>query len=294
MLRRQLEGLGPGESLGFHLERLEAIAQKGLGWRAGSPELEELRAVRGEIREESAAAASFELDREEFLLLLGNRLRHAGCDSLGGAGAGVQVLGVMEARARSFDQLFVLGMNRGVFPRAITEDALLPDALRTRLRAVLPDLPVKAEGHDEERFLFAQLLASSSAVTLCCAVTDDDGKPRSPSPLLEQLQMAEGVIRRRELPAPHGAAALAGRVPRPAHEQALLAGLHGTRSQFGELLPLAIEEAWRDALDAKALAAARLGMKAQFTWLDSESISAQDLILQNLLPKARDGLAAPF
>ena len=170
----------------------------------------------------------------------------------------------MEARARSFDQLFVLGMNRDLFPRAITEDALLPDALRTRLRAVLPDLPVKGEGHDEERFLFAQLLASSAAVTLSCAVTDDDGKPRSPSPLLARLQMAKGVARRRELPAPHGAAALASRGPRPAHEQALLAGLHGTRRQFGELLPLAIEEAWRDGLDAKALAAARLGVLGEF------------------------------
>ena len=26
--------------------------------------------------------------------------------------------------------------------------------------SLLPELPVKAEGHDEERFLFAQLLAS--------------------------------------------------------------------------------------------------------------------------------------
>jgi RecB family exonuclease len=259
VLRRQLEGLGPGEPLGRQLERLEAIAEKGLGWCAGSFELEELRG----IREESAADLGFELDREGFLLLLENRLRHAGCDSLGGEGAGVQVLGVMEARARSFEQLFVLGLNRDLFPRAITEDPLLPDDLRTRLRAVLPDLPVKGEGHDEERFLFAQLLSSSAAVTLSCAITDEDGKPRSPSPLLERLQMAERVLERRELPAPHGPGALACRAPRPAHEQARLAGLHGTRRQFGELLPLAIEEAWRDAdaaPDAKALAAARLGV----------------------------------
>jgi hypothetical protein len=261
-LCRQLEGLGPGEPLGRQLERLETIAEHALGWCAGSFELEELRA----IREESAANLRFELDREDFLLLLESRLRHAGRDRLGGAGAGVQVLGVMEARARSFEQLFVLGMNRDLFPRAITEDALLPDDLRIRLRAVLPDLPVKGEGHDEERFLFAQLLASSAAVTLSCAVGDDEGRPRSPSPLLERLQMAKGVGGPRELPALHGPAALAGRAPRPAQEQALLAGLHGTRRQFAELLPLAIEEAWRDAdaaPDAKALAAARLGVLAE-------------------------------
>jgi RecB family exonuclease len=97
-------------------------------------------------------------------------------------------------------------------------------------------------------------------------VTDDDGKPRSPSPLLERLQLAKNVSERRELPAPHGPAALVCRAPRPAHEQALLAGLHGTRRQFSELLPLAIEEAWRDAdgaPDAKAHAAARLGVLAE-------------------------------
>jgi len=261
-LCRQLEGLGTGEPLGRQLERLEEVAEKGLGWCADSFELEALRA----LREASAADSRFELDREDFLLLLESQLRHAGCDRLGGAGAGVQVLAVMEARARSFEQLFVLGMNRDLFPRAINEDALLPDELRLRLRAVLPDLPVKGEGHDEERFLFAQLLASSAAVTLSCAVTDDDGKPRSPSPLLERLRLANAALEPRELPGLHGPAALASRAPRPAHEQTLLAGLHGTRRQFGELLPLAIEEAWRGAdaaPNAKALAAARLGVLAE-------------------------------
>ena len=47
VLRRQLKELGPGEPLAHQLERLEAIAEEGLGWCAGSPELEELRTIRG-------------------------------------------------------------------------------------------------------------------------------------------------------------------------------------------------------------------------------------------------------
>ncbi len=44
--------------------------------------------------------------------------------------------------------------------------------------------------------------------------------------------------------------------------------------------------------DAKGnfIAAARHGLKAQFSWLNAETLTARDLILTRLLPKARDGL----
>jgi hypothetical protein len=258
-LAADLASAGPREPLGRHLARLRAITEEGLGWRGERPELDALRAV----WDEAGAARDFELDHDDFLLLLRSRLRGLGRAPLGGAGAGVQVLDVMEARARTFDHLFVLGLNRDVFPRTITEDPLLPDELRLRLRAVLPDLPVKGDGHDEERFLFAQLLAASPELTLSCAVSDDDGKARPVSPLLERLRLAEGAAPPRRLSAPYGAAALAAGVARPAGEQALLAGMHGTRRQFGALLPLALEEASREtggANDGRALAPARLAV----------------------------------
>jgi CBS domain-containing protein len=46
--------------------------------------------------------------------------------------------------------------------------------------------------------------------------------------------------------------------------------------------------------DAKAnfLAAARHGLRAQFTWLEDRHLTASDLILDELLPLARDGLAS--
>jgi len=46
---------------------------------------------------------------------------------------GVPVLTVTEARGRTFDHLFVLGLNAGSFPRPLGEDPLLPDAVRSAL-----------------------------------------------------------------------------------------------------------------------------------------------------------------
>ena len=82
---------------------------------------------------------------------------------LGGSGGGVQVLDATEARGRSFERLFVIGLARDVFPRSVREDPLLPDALRERVRDVLPEVPVKKLGLDEERFLFAELARFGSA-----------------------------------------------------------------------------------------------------------------------------------
>jgi inactivated superfamily I helicase len=107
--------------------------------------------------------------------LLEGQLEKAGASNLGGAGGGVQVLSVTEARGRTFHHLFVCGLNRDVFPRTVREDPLLPDDLRRILRRVLPDVPVKRSGFDEERYLFAQRLSASPAVTLSWQAADDDG-----------------------------------------------------------------------------------------------------------------------
>src|SRR5262249_35070485 len=79
----------------------------------------------------------------EMALLLERALEAAEPPRLGGEGAGVQVLSATHARGCTFEHLFVLGMNRDVFPRGFAEDALMPDTLRRRLRDVLPEMPVK-------------------------------------------------------------------------------------------------------------------------------------------------------
>jgi hypothetical protein len=144
-----------------------------------------------------------ELQLEEVVTLLIELLRSIGFSDLGGSGSGVQILDVIEARGRTFDHLFVVGLNQGLFPRAVREDPLLDDSLRQVIgregHGVLPDLARKLTGHSEERYLFAQLLWSSPEITLSWQFADDDGKTAIPSPLLQRLRLSRYVHREEEL-----------------------------------------------------------------------------------------------
>src|SRR6202035_2874605 len=219
----------PGEvRAGDHLDRLAAFLRRDLGWDvARDPEARPLQ--EGLERLSREIPATFTLSFEEMRLLLARTLDEAGAAELGGAGGGVQILAVMEARGRTFDHLFVLGMNRDLFPRPVREDPLLPDALRAVLRGplgdgVLPDVPIKSLGFDEERYLFAQLLSAAPAVTLSWQSADEEGRPLSPSPLVERL-LADGEA----VKVPALYAAPATKELRPADEQAILAGPHARR-----------------------------------------------------------------
>ncbi|HYC23746.1 MAG TPA: PD-(D/E)XK nuclease family protein [Candidatus Bathyarchaeia archaeon] len=238
-------------SLARHLDEVRALLRDDLGWTGGLPGTSvspaEVLAVLDEI--ESEAPAALAIDRVELVSILDRALGAIGAAPLGGEGGGVQVLNVIEARARTFAHLFVAGMNRDVFPRNVTEDPIIPDAVRIRMLALLPDLPIKARGFDEERYLFAQLLSSSPRVTLSWQSMDDDGRAGAPSPLLERIRLA-GVAAASTLvgslhaaaPDPGDAASVG---PRPAHERALLAGLYGSRAQWQSVLPIAIAEVSR-------------------------------------------------
>jgi hypothetical protein len=229
---------------GEHLRRLRALVVHELGWRSAG-------GGAGGVDEASAAPilATLEylsaelppglvLEGDELRLVLGRALEEAGRDPLGGRGGGVQVLAVVEARGRTFDHLFVVGANRNAFPRPVRQDPLLADDLRAALAPVLPDLPRKQAGFDEERYLFAQLLAASPAVTVSWWSRDDDGRAVAPSPLVERLAPAETA----EVAATAQSLA-AGRGPRPAAESATLAALHGAgRERFRDLLATAIGE----------------------------------------------------
>jgi len=190
----------------------------------------------GETLDELTATipAGVELAWSELLLVLRRALPGAGREPLGGVGGGVQVLGVTQARGLTFDHLFVLGLNRDVFPRVVSEDPLLPDWVRRALLPVLPDLPVKADGQDEERYLFAHLLGAAPEVTLSWQGADEDGREVSPSPLVQRLLLA-GVGEVAE----QGREAVFG--PRPATplEHAVAAGLHGDRDLWQAVMVLA-------------------------------------------------------
>ena len=236
---RALRGVG---SLGELLEGVRELSEGVLAWTPEGAGLAELRAASDRLEEELGGAVA--LSFAEGRLLLEQALRDAGRGPLGGAGGGVQLLSVVEARARTFRELFVLGLNRDLFPRAISEDPLLRDAERRALAPVLPDVPIKSRGFAEERYLFAQLCAAAERVTLSWQAVSDDGKERPASPLVEPLlrggsdrdvALAPGVYDLRGegalQPAREGAL-------RPAHEHAILAGLTRDRPRLEAALAL--------------------------------------------------------
>ena len=108
-----LDGRPEGASAALH-RRHTILVLTALGWEEETPELRVVRDVLDHLCRE--LPASFELSQGEWLKLLGDRLDGVGEVPLGGQGAGVQVLTVMESRARTFTYLLVVGVNRGVFP----------------------------------------------------------------------------------------------------------------------------------------------------------------------------------
>jgi len=256
----------PGE----HRERLETLLHRELGWRqAPAPRRGEEsppRLLHEALRQlDEEAPSGFELDFGELHRLLGRILDASPGSRLGGRGGGVQVLTVTEARGRTFGHLYLLGCNRGVFPRPIREDPLLPDELRRVLRVrtqVLPDLPIKDIGFDEERYLFAQLLSASPRVTLAWQHLDDTGALRPPSPLVERL----GLELPAEIVGRDGASthAVPPDEPLPAAEAAIRVALEGTRRRFREIFPVATAAVLGDRalspIPPERLAAARLAV----------------------------------
>ncbi len=222
-----------------------------------------LTPLEGAIRKlEQALPPELPLTADEFLSLWEGALATELPEAFGGAGAGVQVLDAIAARGRTFSHLFVLGMNRDVFPRVVLEDPFLPDVVRRALLPVLPDLALKETGFAEERYLFAQLLSASPRVTLSWQTADDDGKPRSPSPLVQRMRSTLGSEALEMVPPIYSLPERVDALPRPAHEHAILAGLYGSLASFAGVLPIAIRETHGagSKIDATRLAAARLAI----------------------------------
>jgi len=237
-----------------HLDRLREFLDLGLGWvldeAASRPVRQALDSLGREL------PPDLDLRFDELRLVLTRKLEDAGRNPLGGAGGGVQVLSVVEARGRTFSHLFVVGAHRGSFPRNVRTDPLLPDTLRGALSVVLPDVPRKKSGFDEERYLFAQLLSAAPHVTLSWQSHDDEGQPLAPSPLVERLTRPGGAGGDDDAPAipvapsvystASGGAHAMDRGPRPAREVAVVAALDGaSRPAFGGLFAVACEEARR-------------------------------------------------
>jgi RecB family exonuclease len=102
---------------------------------------------------------------------------------------GIRVLDAMQARAQTFRQVHLLGMNAGIFPRFPREDPILTEALREQLRE-RTDRPVslKGRGHLEQRLLLALALGSArERVVVSWQRADEAGKASNPSLALREV-----------------------------------------------------------------------------------------------------------
>ena len=92
----------------------------------------------------------------------------------------------------AFRALFVLGMNEGVFPRTIREDAFLRDRDREVLERDLGyKVSQKLAAFDEEKLLFT-LLVGAARERLYCSFqrSDDSGRALAPSWYVDELKRA--------------------------------------------------------------------------------------------------------
>lgn len=164
------------------LRRLQGV----LEWGKGSEEAAAWLELLGRLA--ASVPASTLLLRRELSVLLERGAEEVLRHVAEGRG-GVLLASVMEVRGCTFDHLFVVGCNRGVFPRRAVQDPVLPDRLRATLAPLLPDLPVKGDSFAEERYLFAQLCEASPHVTLSWRRHDCTGAALPVSPLLVRLSL---------------------------------------------------------------------------------------------------------
>jgi RecB family exonuclease len=271
-LEERFDAWGGELPLDEHWSRLFSLVDEDLGWRGsepGPPALaQRLDALRAEL------PGGFPASLAEFALLIERALLDFDVSPLGGAGAGVQVLSVMEARARSFEHVFLLGTNRDQFPRRVSEDPLLPDDVRRKIaRDVLPDMPLKERGRDEEPYLFAQLFAASPDLTISWQAVSDDGKEKTASPFVERLRTDGDPDGSALVPSLLSGARPAD-TPMPAMEHALLVGLRSGRRG----------RAFESALEV-GLCETRLAFSLPGAGLDPEAVArARCAVLDELDP----------
>jgi RecB family exonuclease len=178
----------PEESTGtHHLEHLGRIFKAILQLDPSSSIWAVLTTVRKAIPHDES------ISRTGFIHMVAALVDQQAFIPMGGQGGGVAVLDATEARGRTFQHLYVLGLNRGQFPRVVREDPLLPEGARRALGQLVPDIRERRLGLDEERFLFAQLLHAGRQVHLSMSQRDVAGKALHPSSLVVNLQL-HGVV----------------------------------------------------------------------------------------------------
>ena len=97
----------------------------------------------------------------------------------------VSVLDHERARTRTFDVVFVLGLEEGAFPRRSRPSPLLGDELRSELGGRLE----RPDSVERDRYLFYTTCArATQRLVLVREAAGDEGTPREPSPFWEDVR----------------------------------------------------------------------------------------------------------
>lgn len=106
---------------------------------------------------------------------------------------GVTVVDSTHFRGMTFEKLYVMGANRGVFPRKVEDDPLLSETLRKHLETILPDLSPKERGWLEEEYSFAQLVSSANDIVFSWQRMSRDGTALNCAAFVERLMLSRQI-----------------------------------------------------------------------------------------------------
>jgi hypothetical protein len=139
------------------LAMLKKFAHRPDDWPAADRDaLERVQEIIGDMKgldpiDGSTTLASFRQMLDDML--------SATTGNLGKVGTGVFTAPLKLAQRMDFDVVYIVGMAEGAFPPAYTDDAVLPDSVRTSLDEE-EALPLRGERRTEERRLFLEALAA--------------------------------------------------------------------------------------------------------------------------------------
>ncbi len=167
------------------LASIDEILRRVLGWRRGDGDL--LRPLDDARRQ---VPERLEVTWRQAVSWVGDALADVGA-SPGGGRSGVRLLTAEQARGVPARATFLVDVLRGVFPRIVREDPVLPDGARRVLRAVLPDLALQFDALAEERYLFDHLVGMPGCRVLVWPRTDGAGQPLTRSVFVDRLALAQ-------------------------------------------------------------------------------------------------------
>lgn len=222
-----------------------------------------------------SGVSRFQLQADEFQLVLIRHLEQLGSRPLEASGTGVQIASVTAFRGRTTEHLFLLGLRHGLFPRIPHEDPLLPDLLRLELQSLLPDLAPKRIAADEEPFLFDQLVSAvSKKLVALSPSTSLDGKAYLPSPFQDRLSAFPSASSQ-----PWSQALDADRSLLHPAALACRSGTRGDVRSWARWVPAALA-----ALTDRPLGEVRSEARALIHWVRAREPRPREIGLRRLLP----------